>query len=84
MTATIPPDEAKRLQALHRYEVLDTFPERAYDDIVRLASVICGTPISLISLIDSDRQWFKAKVGSDLIDTPRNVSLCAYALCDLE
>lgn len=82
MTATIPPNEAGRLHALRKYEVLDTFPEQAYDDVVRLASFICGTPIALVSLVDTDRQWFKAKVGIDLIETPRDVSFCAYALSE--
>ena len=60
-----PPDEARRLQALRRLKVLDTLPESLFDDIVLLASEICGTPIALISLIDTDRQWFKARRGLD-------------------
>jgi diguanylate cyclase (GGDEF)-like protein/PAS domain S-box-containing protein len=80
MAATIPSNELDRLNSLLKYEVLDTFPEQAFDDIVRLASFICGTPISLISLVDKDRQWFKAKLGIELTETPRDISFCAYAL----
>lgn len=78
--AALPPSEAERLRALHEYAVLDTLPERAYDDVVKLASFICGTPISLISLVDRDRQWFKAKVGLDAAQTPREQAFCAHAI----
>jgi diguanylate cyclase (GGDEF)-like protein/PAS domain S-box-containing protein len=80
MAATLPPNEADRLLALRKYHVLDTLPEQAYDDIVCLAAVICGTPIALISLVDTDRQWFKAKTGFGMTQTARDVSFCAYAL----
>ncbi len=76
----LPPDEERRLRALRRLRVLDSLPERLFDDIVLLASEICGTPIGLISLIDTDRQWFKARVGLDATETPRSHAFCAHAI----
>ncbi|MBK80718.1 MAG: hypothetical protein CMQ43_07385 [Gammaproteobacteria bacterium] len=75
-----PEDETARLAALRDYDVLDSMPERAYDDIARIAAQICGTPIALVSLVDEHRQWFKASVGLDVKETPRDVAFCAHAL----
>jgi diguanylate cyclase (GGDEF)-like protein len=72
--------EAQRLQALHQYNILDTPAEDFFDDIVLLASLVCSTPISLITLVDSTRQWFKAKIGIQAIETAREISVCQYAL----
>jgi signal transduction histidine kinase len=80
MQATLPTGETDRIAALDELNVLDTAPEKDFDDIVSLASTVCGTPMSLVSLIDIDRQWFKAKVGTDLTETSRDISFCAHAI----
>lgn len=80
--APIPTDEAERLRALNAYAVLDTLPERVFDDLAFIASHICGTPIALISLIDKDRQWFKARTGLDAGQTPRDYAFCAHAILE--
>jgi PAS domain S-box-containing protein len=77
----VPANEAERLAALREYEVLDTPPEPAYDDLALLAARLCGVPIALVTLVDEDRQWFKAAVGLKLRSTPREHSFCARAIC---
>jgi anti-sigma regulatory factor (Ser/Thr protein kinase) len=73
-------DEAARLAALRRYRILDTQPERGFDDLTMLASHVCGTPIALISLVDADRQWFKSRVGLTIAETSRTISFCTHAI----
>jgi diguanylate cyclase (GGDEF)-like protein len=75
-------DETRRLEILDSYRVVDTPPEPTYDDIVNMASLMCGTPIALVSLITEDRQWFKARVGLEASETPRDQAFCAHAIRD--
>ncbi|MEI7769955.1 MAG: response regulator [Chloroflexales bacterium] len=75
-----PTDETRRLAALHAYRILDTDPEPDFDSLARLVAAICGTPIALISLVDTDRQWFKAHVGIAATDLPRDTSFCSHTI----
>src|SRR3954447_15263302 len=80
MQAPLPDNETDRLAALYGLDILDSAPEQDFDDIVALASNVCGTPMSLVTLVDTDRQWFKARVGTDLTETSRDLSFCAHAI----
>ncbi len=80
VAAKIPENEKSRLKDLFESGLLDTPQEDDFDEIVKLASMLCNTSISLITLVDSNRQWFKAKVGIDIVETERDVSFCAHAI----
>jgi diguanylate cyclase (GGDEF)-like protein len=86
-TVLLPPtpaNEAQRLAALRSYDVLDSESERAYDDIVELASQICGTPVALMGLVDAERVWLKARVGADEPECPREISFCSHTILQEE
>ena len=80
MRAALPHNETDRLVALRAFDVLDSGNESTFDDIARLAAYICDMPIALISLVDSERQWFKSKVGLEFSQTSRDQSLCSHAI----
>ena len=82
MKAPVHPQESARLGALRRYGILDTPRERDFDDVVAFAAALCGAPMSTITLIDADRQWFKAEVGMGFSESPREMTFCAHAILD--
>jgi len=80
VSPSYPSNENARLRELLSLEILDTPPEIEYDEITELASKICEVPVSLISLIDKDRQWFKSTYGINAKETPRDIAICAHAI----
>jgi PAS domain S-box-containing protein len=78
----IPRSEPGRIEALRSYGVLDTPPEAAFDDLARLAAIVMGTPIGLVSLVDETRQWFKARHGIEVTESQRALSFCGHAVAD--
>ena len=80
IVAPLPPNELERLSDLYEYNLLDTIAEKDYDDITRIAADVCDMPISLISLIDQNRQWFKSRVGLAVEETHRDLAFCAHAI----
>jgi PAS domain S-box-containing protein len=80
MKAKLPANEDVRLQALRNLAILDTPAESSFDDIVKIATALCNVPVALISLIDVNRQWFKACIGLDGSETPRDYAFCAHAI----
>ncbi|MEO7717722.1 MAG: GAF domain-containing SpoIIE family protein phosphatase [Capsulimonas sp.] len=82
MQAPKPPNEAERLAALARYEILDASPEEEFEEITRLAARMCNAPIALISLVDHARQWFLSEVGLGVTETPLSMSMCAHAILE--
>ncbi len=83
LSASLPFDEPSRLAALHHLQVLDSVAEPAFDALVQAASASCGVPISLLSLLDAERQWFKAGIGLPGVhETPRNLALCGHTLLE--
>jgi GAF domain-containing protein len=80
MKAPLPKNESKRLNVLWQYDILDTVPEEVFDDLAELAGHICEAPVALITLVDEKRQWFKARVGTSVKETERDISFCAHAI----
>ena len=82
IAATLPPDEAARITTLRTLSLLDTPPEPFFEEVAALAKELARTDIALVSLVDSDRQWFKACIGLDARETSRHVSFCAHAILE--
>jgi two-component sensor histidine kinase len=82
MTEHLSPDEAQRLAAVQRYDILDTPPDGAFDRVTRIAARLFSVPISIVSIVDEDRIWFKSHHGLDVKEIPRSPGLCASAILD--
>jgi len=76
----VPHNEIQRIAALRSYDILDTLPEKSFDDLAQLAAIICETPGAMITFVDSDRLWFKSMVGFVANEVPRELSFCAHAI----
>src|SRR5471030_1244810 len=77
-----PADEQARLETLRKYQILDTLPEQALEDVTALVAQICDVPICMISLVDEDRQWFKSKIGMTVEETARDISFCGHTILE--
>ncbi|MBI3661734.1 MAG: HD domain-containing protein [Acidobacteria bacterium] len=84
MRSPLPANEVERLRAVESYGILDTPPEKIFDDLARIAASICGTEVALVSIMDKDRQWFKAKIGWVIKETPREVAFCSHTVLSSE
>ncbi|MFK7826626.1 MAG: GAF domain-containing protein [Oligoflexales bacterium] len=80
ISAPLAPDEEERIKKLQELKILDTEIDKNLDSITKLAAEICETKISLVSLVDRDRQWFKSRFGIDATETPREYAFCAHAI----
>lgn len=80
----LPEQEAERLARLRRYEILDSLPEETYQRIIRLAAQMLDMPVAVISLVEGERQWFKARLGAERNEIPRELSFCAHAICQAD
>src|SRR5205085_4956040 len=76
----VPANEPARLDALRRYDVLDTLPEAVFDDLTKMAAHICGMPVAVIALVDEKRLWFKSRIGVPLAEVPREASPCCHTI----
>lgn len=80
MLADTHPNNEQRLKVLRSLDVLDTAPEKTYDDLTKLTAELCEAPVCLVSLVEKDRQWFKSAVGLGICETPIEQSICAHAV----
>lgn len=80
----VPHNEIQRIAALKSYDILDSLPEKSFDDLAQLAAIICETPGAMITFVDTDRLWFKSMVGFVANEVPRELSFCAHAIMDHE
>ena len=82
MSAPKSRNEAERLAALRRYEILDTAPEQMFDDLLGLAAHVCEAPTAMITLLDEQREWFKSRLGFPLDEAARDIAFCAHTVLD--